>query len=288
MLRAGWILAGGSFALNEVSYYPRAAILSGSLVLRLVRLRMRGRRKNQTIPAMMVIFMRNACIILAATAASPAPCLLSNSCEPPPRPQVNHSCRTPTPTIPHRRTCVAVFFGLFSTSACISSSLEKSTLQKMERSIFNVGVAALGPAGTGGEGAEWYRNTLFCQSAQAETKSLHARQLLLRARAAACSDHSQVSFYTLQGDDDNTRVVYVDIYAASVLTIRVQGLSATVRVETAWPYSSEVRMTITMSEASQPLVLALRMPYWLDAPVSIAVNDKTYPSSGLPGAHVHC
>ncbi len=90
--------------------------------------------------------------------------------------------------------------------------------------------------------------------------------------------------YSLQGDNNDTRAVYVDIYAASLLTIRVHGQTATLEVDTAWPYAAQVIVMLTLSSASSSLLLVLRMPAWLADSVPITVNGQVFPSTGVPGA----
>jgi DUF1680 family protein len=157
---------------------------------------------------------------------------------------------------------------------------------EMERSIFNVGIAALGPPGSGGEGPNGTGIRYFAnQHKQKQNPSMHAS--CCEGQGSRLFGSLPKFIYTLQGDNNDTRVVYVDIYAASVLSIRVQGLPATVQVDTSWPYSSEVSINVTLAQASLSLVLALRMPSWLADPVGITVNGQTYPASGVPGISVY-
>ena len=287
MLRAGWILPGGSFALNEVSYYPPGSYYIGFTGVAIGQA-VDGREEEKSGNSSDDGYFHAKCMYHPGSDSSISSTMsplqqLRAAASAPSQPLLSYPNSHDPPT---GELCGSVFW-TFLNKRLHQLEPREEYAAEMERSIFNVGIAALGPAGSGGEGPNGTGIRYFAnQHKQKQNPSMHAS--CCEGQGSRLFGSLPKFIYTLQGDDDNTRVVYVDIYAASVLTIRVQGLPATVRVDTAWPYSSEVRMTLTLSEASQPLMLALRMPYWLDAPVSIAVNDKAYPSSGLPGEYVHC
>lgn len=86
--------------------------------------------------------------------------------------------------------------------------------------------------------------------------------------------------------------LYVDLYAASTVSVRVAGGGvATLQQDTAWPYGEAVTLTLTMPPggARTPLDLALRMPSWL-APgsgVAVTVGGAAWPQQGVPGTYLH-
>jgi hypothetical protein len=289
MLREGWILPGGSFALNEGPYYPPGSYFIGFTGTAISEDVVVERGEDKGGDSSNDRYFHAKCMYHPGSSSSSgggggmsALQQLRAAASAPSLPLHSYPNSNDPPT---GELCGSVFW-TFLNKRLHQLQPREEFAAEMERSIFNVGIAALGPPGSGGEGPNGTGIRYFAnQHKQKQNPSMHAS--CCEGQGSRLFGSLPKFIYTLQGDDSDTRVVYVDIYAASALSMRVQGLPATVQVDTSWPYASEVVMNVTLAQASQSLVIALRMPSWLAGPVGITVNGQAYPSSGVPGLRVH-
>ena len=287
MLRQGWMLPGGSLALNEGPYYPPGSYFIGftGTAVGLVDEEERSSEREEVERAGGGDdpYFHSKCMFHPGSGGSSSsyrsPLQQLRSAAERGRP---HSSLPNANDPPTGELCGSVFW-TFLNKRLHQLQPREEYAAEMERSIINVGISALGPPGSGGEGPNGTGIRYFAnQHKQKQNPSMHAS--CCEGQGSRLFGSLPKFLYSLQGDDNDTRAVYVDIYAASLLTIRVHGQTATLEVDTAWPYAAQVIVTLTLLSASSSLLLILRMPAWLADFVPITVNGQVCPSTGVPGA----
>jgi hypothetical protein len=283
MLREGWILPGGSFALNEGPYYPPGSYYIGFTGVVGAVTAHEGEEQSAAGGGggddpyfhAKCMFHPGSSSNTTTSHLSPLQQLRAAASAPAPAPPGHSFPNSKDP--PTGELCGSVFW-TFLNKRLHQLQPREEYAAEMERSIINVGIAALGPPGSGGEGPNGTGIRYFAnQHKQKQNPTMHAS--CCEGQGSRLFGSLPKFLYTLQGDDDDTRVVYVDVYAASVLRIHVRGQPATVEVDTAWPYASGVNVTVTLAAPSSSLVIALRMPAWLADPVTITLNGQTFVAS---------
>jgi len=160
---------------------------------------------------------------------------------------------------------------------------------EMERSILNVGVAALGWPGSGGQGPNGTGIRYFA--------NLDFKKQYPSMHASCCEGQGTRLFgslpeyiYTLRGAPGGggaAAALYVDLFADSAIAFQAAGGEATLLQDTAWPYGTLVQLTLTLP-AAQEFDLALRVPAWVAAAsVGVVVDGAPWPARGAPGTYLH-
>ena len=102
-------------------------------------------------------------------------------------------------------------------------------------------------------------------------------------------------FSLLRGPASNPKVsVRVDLYAQAALTEfslppLCGGGAGSLHVNTLWPYSSVVDISVILPSPCPQfqLTLALRIPAWVPAPVQIILAGSPYAHLGSPGSYLN-
>lgn len=192
---------------------------------------------------------------------------------------------------PTGELCGSVFWSHFNQRFHRLFPDNETFVAEIERSILNVGVAAFGFPGSGGQGPNGTGIRYFAnQHKQKQNPSMHA---------SCCEGQGTRLFgalpefvYTTATSDGSrsgpVTGVYVDLYAASTINFTVAGGgAASLTQDTAWPYGTTVSITLTLPSATT-LDLALRMPYWVAAAsVPVSINGSPYATAGVPGTYLH-
>jgi len=285
MLREHWILPGGSFALNEGSYYPPDSFYIGFTGTHVSSHREHshsdgGHGKNSSDP-----YYHAKCMINPLEGGgehvSPLTSLRAAAMLGAPAAGGPNDGDPPTGEL-----CGSVFWTKLNQRFHRLQPENETFVAEMERSILNVGVAAIGQAGSGGEGPNGFGIRYFAnQHKVKQFPSMHA---------SCCEGQGTRLFgslpeYVYSTKADAVGVVtslYVDLYADSNITFATGGGGASLVQDTAWPYSDSVTLTLTLPFSSA-LDLALRIPQWVTAPVVVTVSGVPWPISGTPASYLH-
>jgi DUF1680 family protein len=162
----------------------------------------------------------------------------------------------------------------------------------MERSILNVGLAALGREGSGGEGPGGRGIRYFAnQHKVKQYPSMHAS--CCEGQGTRLFGSLPAFLFSLQppGGGGGAAYVSVDIYAESTLSSIPLPAScgpgaASLAVHTSWPYGASVSLSVALptSAPCPDLRLRLRMPSWLPAPVQVSLDGAAL-GAGAPGTY---
>ena len=288
MLRAHWIHPGGSFAINEGSYYPPDSYYIGFTGTHVAGPGAGGHGHGAPPPAP------------ADPPADPyyhAPCMAGPGLELPEGtpPLLSAAARQPAPTAPAGggdpptgELCGSTFWTLFNHRFHRLFPRNATFVDEMERSILNVGVAALGRGGSGGQGPNGTGIRYFANN--------HKVKQLPSMHASCCEGQGTRLFGSLPGLlftlDAAAPALYVDLYAQAAIDVPLPagagcaGGSARVQVATQWPYGSAVAINVTASAPCPALRLALRIPTWAAGDPGIAVNGAPLRAPAAPGTYV--
>lgn len=306
MLREHWILPGGSFALNEGSYYPPDSYFIGFTGTHVAA------HQHDSIAAATA-----AAAASTTTSDDPyyhAPCmagpgldlpegtppLLSAAARQPPSPTPSEEKESgvaggPNDSDPPTgELCGSVFWALFNQRFHRLFPDNETFVGEIERSVLNVGVAALGREGSGGQGPGGRGIRYFAN--QHKVKQLPAMH------ASCCEGQGTRLFGTLPSFLFTLAPgrVNVDLYAESALTSfplpsQCGGGVGVLGVHTEWPYAPAVAINLTLPTAAAgacpSLQLGLRMPAWLPGPVAVTINGSppspsAGPATGTPGTYL--
>jgi hypothetical protein len=312
MLRGGWILPGGSFALNEGSYYPPGSYYIGFHGTHVAS-------KHSHAPpsaggAEEDPFYHAPCMPgpgegegegegeeghhhISPLQALRAPAMAVEVPSPAGGPNPNDS------DPPTGELCGSVFWTKLNQRFHRLYPDNETFVGEMERSILNIGVAALGWPGSGGQGPNGTGIRYFANmDYKKQYPSMHAS--CCEGQGTRLYGSLPEYVYTLAGGDGSAAApasgLYVDLYADSAIAFAAgQGgggggggggaapVAAVLTQDTAWPYGTGVALTLTLP-AEAPLDLALRMPAWVAAAsVPVAVNGTPWPQPGTPGSYLH-
>ena len=290
-LREHWILPGGSFALNEGSYYPPDSYYIGFTGRHVSA--SHGHSASASNGQEDDPYFHSKCMFhpggtspnsseIEASTGSRRMSASSGLPAPPRTPSGPNDNDPPTGEL-----CGNVFWSLFNQRFHRLDPNNETYVWEIERSILNVGLAALGREGSGGEGPGGRGIRYFAnQHKQKQFPSMHAS--CCEGQGTRLFGSLPSFLFSLEGFGASQPTVRVNIYAESSISLPGGGL---LLVHTNWPYSSSVMLNLTLPKPSDPpqppLTLALRMPAWLPAPQSITLNGSPTPTPGIPGTYVH-
>jgi DUF1680 family protein len=172
-------------------------------------------------------------------------------------------------------------------------------VEEMERSILNIGVAALGWPGSGGQGPNGTGIRYFANyDYKKQYPAMHAS--CCEGQGTRLYGSLPEYVYTLAGGDGSASApasgLSLDLYADSAIKFSAAGagaggggaaVPAVLTQDTAWPYGTGVQLTLTL-QAPARLDLALRIPAWVAAPsVAVLVNGAPAGQAGTPGTYLH-
>jgi DUF1680 family protein len=163
----------------------------------------------------------------------------------------------------------------------------------MERSIFNVGLAAMGLPGAGGEGPNGTGIRYFANQHKAkQLPSMHASCCEGQGTRLFGSIPEYVYTYAFGAGAAAPLAIFVDLFAASAIQLPYPAAGAagvaTLAQDTAWPYGAAVALTLTLPAGGGDLDLAVRVPAWLAAPsLAVTVDGAAWPAAGVPGSYLH-
>jgi len=291
LLREQWILPGGSFALNEGSYYPPGSYYIGFTGINVASAHDHHHHggggevdADGYFHSKCMFQPEPGPVSAAAEYKSPLQQLRANAMLPaPPAADVSGPNDNDPPT---GELCGNVFWAFFNKRFHQLGPAEVYAAE-IERSIVNVALAALGTVGSGGEGPNGTGIRYFAnQHKQKQNPSMHAS--CCEGQGTRLFGSLPKFLYTLAGAAGATNAVYVDVYATSTLAFGVAGGQATLSVATQWPYDAGVSLTLTLPAATSGLAVALRIPAWTAAPsVTVTVGGAPYPEAGAPGSYLH-
>lgn len=291
MLRAHWILPGGSFSLNEGSYYPPDSYYIGFTGTKVA-----GHHDHTAHHA-------------EEGGADGDPYFHSTCMFQPGESEPRGIARVQAPRTtdggpndndpPTGELCGNVFWALLNQRFHRLFPTNETFVNEIERSIINVGLAALGDIGSGGQGPNGTGIRYFANQ--------HKYKQLPAMHASCCEGQGTRLFGSLPSflfslvNTPTQVTLSVDIYAQSSMTFDLPascgGGQGSIAVRTAWPEGTDVAIDLTLPAACSALSVSLRMPAWLAAPggcqpvvvnggPSVCGTPGTYltvsPSSGFP------
>ena len=146
---------------------------------------------------------------------------------------------------------------------------------EIEREVYNEGLAHLAPDGSG------IRYFSFLNGVKQEPAAI----------STCCEGQGTRLYGSLQEylfATTPSGALYVDIYAPATFNFSTASAAGTLQVFTDFPYGSDVRISLTLAQPAASLDLALRMPSWLAAPsVPVTVGGAPWPAAGAPGTYLH-
>jgi hypothetical protein len=196
MLRQGWMLPGGSLALNEGSYYPPGSYFIGftGTAVGLVDEEERSSEREELERAGGGDdpYFHSKCMFHPGSGGSSSsyrsPLQQLRSAAERGRP---HSSLPNANDPPTGELCGSVFW-TFLNKRLHQLQPREEYAAEMERSIINIGISALGPPGSGGEGPNGTGIRYFAnQHKQSRTRP--CMPAVARGKAAACSGRCQSS-----------------------------------------------------------------------------------------------
>ena len=300
-LRARWILRGGSFALNEGSYYPPSSYYIGFTGTNVASAHShlgRGSDSHAHGHAHAHAYAHSG-DELDDDGFYHAPCMPGPVASDPPQAPLaalRAAAKEPAEGLsgpndgdpPTGELCGNVFWAKLNERLHHLEPDNETFVSEIERSIINVGLAALGRPGSGGQGPNGTGIRYFAnQHKQKQNPSMHA---------SCCEGQGTRLFGSLPefvfsvqgGASSGVSSVYVDLYTPATLSVSLVGsIPATLTVDTLWPYDSRVAITLSLPAATSSFDLAVRIPSWLAAPVALTLNGAAWPAQGVPGTYLH-
>ena len=293
-LRARWILRGGSFALNEGSYYPPSSYYIGFTGVNVASARARLGRDAEGHEGHDHEGHAHAAQELDDDGFYHAPCMAGpGASEPPQTPLavLRAAAKAPAEGLsgpndndpPTGELCGNVFWAKLNQRLHYLEPDNETFVAEIERSILNVGLAALGRPGSGGQGPNGTGIRYFANQHKAKQfPSMHA---------SCCEGQGTRLFGSLPefvfSVVGSASVVYVDLFTPAALTFTFVGAPATLAVDTQWPYAPHANLTLNLPAATSSFDLAVRIPSWLAAPVALTLNGAPWSAVGVPGTYLH-
>jgi hypothetical protein len=294
-LRARWILRGGSFALNEGSYYPPSSYYIGFTGINVAAAHARLGRDSHDhdhdhdhglgddgfyhAPC-----MPGPGVAGSEGGASPLQALRADAMAPAPGLAGPNDSDPPTGEL-----CGSVFWAKLNQRLHYLEPDNETYVAEIERSILNVGLAALGHPGSGGQGPNGTGIRYFA--------NMHKQKQNPAMHASCCEGQGTRLFGSLpefvfsvigSAAGGNTDAVYVDLYTPATLSFSIVGSPASLTIDTAWPHGgTHVDLRLSLPVATSALDIAVRIPAWLTAPASVSVNGAAWPTPGTPGTFLH-
>lgn len=298
MLRENWILPGGSFALNEGSYYPPGSYYIGFTGTHVSSKYNHNHAHDSHAISLNDPYYHAPCMpgpgeeehnhSHIETYMSPLQRLRQPAMEPGVSTGGPNDSDPPTGEL-----CGSVFWTKFNQRFHRLFPDNETYVMEMERSIINVGIAALGIVGSGGQGPNGTGIRYFAnQHKQKQYPSMHASCCEGQGTRLFGSLPEYVYTLVTPSNDVPATGIYVDLYSASVINFMVannnNGVSVTLEQQTNWPYDNNVKIIVTSPVNNLDLDIALRIPSWVaSANVPITVNGQPWSSNGIPGTYLH-
>ena len=304
-LRARWILRGGSFALNEGAYYPPSSYFIGFTGTNVASAHSRlGRNamgahdhadhhhthahdakaegeldgdgfyhaKCMAGPGLVAAAAAEGGVMHRLRAAAMAPEVGASG------PNENDP--------PTGELCGNVFWALLNQRLRYLEPENETYVAEIERSILNVGLAALGQPGSGGEGPSGTGIRYFANQHKAkQNPSMHAS--CCEGQGSRLFGSLPKFIFSTVGTAGNTATIYVDLYTAATLAFSIVGSPASLTIDTRWPYAARVNLVLDLPVATSSLDLAVRIPAWLPGPVALSLDGAAWPTAGKPGSFAH-
>jgi hypothetical protein len=279
MLRAHWILPGGSFSLNEGQYYPPDSYYIGFTGTKVA-----GGHDHASHHAAGDgdPYFHSTCMFKPGESE---PRGIARVQAPP------HNDGGPNDNDPPTgELCGNVFWSLLNQRFHRLFPTNETFVLEIERSILNVGLAALGDIGSGGQGPNGTGIRYFANQ--------HKHKQIPAMHASCCEGQGTRLFGSLPSflfsliDTPTQLTLSVDIYAQSSMTVDLPascgGGQGSLSVNTSWPEGTDVAINLNLPAACSALSLSLRMPAWLAAPNGcqpVVVNGAP-PVCGTPGTYL--
>lgn len=197
---------------------------------------------------------------------------------------------------PTGELCGSAFFVQLNTKLHALQPDNESFAAEIEKTILNVAMAAIDGEHNGHQpvGIRYFAN-------------MHKHKQLPTRVASCCENHGThllgalpQHIFSLPPPEDTeaagsvVTAARVNLFAASRLSITVpgaggsHGVNATVAVETAWPSTPAVTVTVITPAALRAFDLVIRIPGWVSVgSVALTVNGSTWEVAGQPGSYVH-
>ena len=297
MLREHWILPGGSFALNEGSYYPPDSLFIGFTGTHVSSMHDHTHHSSSHAddPYFHAKCMTQPGAAERGAASGGVPALKAAGAAKPAPPAGGPNDADP----PTGELCGDVFWTKLNQRFHRLYPDNETFVGEMERAIFNVGLAAMGYAGSGGEGPTGNGIRYFAnQHKVKQFPSMHASCCEGQGTRLFGSLPEYVYSYSYGGGGGGgggaaATTLTVDLFAASSITLPLPppgGGALTLAQDTAWPYGSAVSLTLTVppGAAAADVDIAVRVPAWLAAPdLAVTVDGAAWPARGAPGSYLH-
>eukprot|EP01047_Picozoa_sp_COSAG01_P031967 COSAG01_NODE_2292_length_7969_cov_3.362262_6_plen_403_part_00 len=195
---------------------------------------------------------------------------------------------------PTGELCGSAFFVQLNTKLHALQPDNESFAAEIEKTILNVAMAAIDGEHNGHQpvGIRYFAN-------------MHKHKQLPTRVASCCENHGThllgalpQHIFSLPPAEDTAAgsvvtAARINLFAASRLSITVPGaggshVNATVAVETAWPSTPAVTVTVITPAALRAFDLVIRIPGWVSVgSVALTVNGSTWKVAGQPGSYVH-
>lgn len=173
-------------------------------------------------------------------------------------------------TFPTGEFCGAVFWLKLNQRLHLLDPDNETFVAEIEREVFNEGLAHIAPDGSG------IRYFSFLNGMKSKPQAI-----------STCCEGQGTRLYGSLNEylfSTSQAGAYIDIYAPSSFTFTGGSLT----VFTDFPYGSDVRVVVALDNPASPFDLALRIPSWTAAAsVPILINDVPISSSGVPGSYLH-
>ncbi len=286
MLREHWILPGGSFALNEGQYYPPDSFFVGftGTAIGGAHAHWHEQPGDPYFHARCMVQPEN---VDAPAAASPLAALRAAA----KAPGDVVGGGPPTTDPPTGELCGSVFWALLNQRFHLLWPDNETFVAEIERSILNVGLAALGDVGSGGEGPGGTGIRYFAnQHRVKQYPSMHAS--CCEGQGTRLFGSLPLFLFAVSPPRSAVLTVSVDIYAGSGLALALPqvcgGGAGSLGLQTQWPYSPDVVVEVLLPAPCTALVLSLRMPAWAatSTGISVLINGSAWPVAGTPGSYL--
>jgi hypothetical protein len=293
MLRSQWILPGGSLALNEGDYYPPSSYFIGFTGTNVASAHDHSHHSHDHDHDSPDPYYHAKCMAQPLSEegeeyVSPLQSLRREAMASAPGASGPNDSDPPTGEL-----CGSVFWTKFNQRFHRLYPDNETFVLEMERSIFNIGLAAQGRPGSGGEGPNGTGIRYFA--------NYHKQKQYPSMHASCCEGQGTRLFGSLPEYIFTTTAaaatpggvttgVRVDLFADAAITFAAAGGAGTLSQSTQWPYGTDVTLSLTLpaQAAAGPFDLAIRIPSWVAGPsVVVQVDGKAWPTPGVPGTYLH-
>ena len=171
--------------------------------------------------------------------------------------------------------CGNVFWARLNQRFHLLKPTEEKYVNEIEKSIYNVAI----PNQYGSQGIRYFAKMVDRKDGPPHETVTHCTNSCCEGQGTRFYGSLPEYIYSIAKDG-----IYVDLYTAAEISYKIDKQDMNLKMETQFPYGSDVKLTMVNAGSNKESQVCLRVPSWSFGPMAIKVNGQEV-GQGQPGSY---